>query len=132
MYEYLPLLRVFDEQGRIIAESILEGWESQQFEAPYFFPAEDNIRCYLSVCSDENYIYGLYIGQKAPDLEEKGRENPLDVQFIRVHCIRDKSVYPVQHTVLHGNLHQQTIRMQIRHRAPFPIPYMNGKTDLHS
>lgn len=81
LYEYLPLLRVFDEQGRIIAESILEGWESRQFEAPYFFPAEDNIRCYLSVCSDENYIYGLYIGQKAPDLEEKGRENPLDVRF---------------------------------------------------
>lgn len=54
----------------------------------------------------------------------------MKVQFIRVHCIRDKSVYPVQHTVLHGNLHQQTIRMQIRHRAPFPIPYMNGKTDI--
>ena len=80
LYNRLPLLRVFDEQGRIIAESILEGWESQRFEAPYFFPAEDNVRCYLSACSDENYIYGLYSGYTADEVAQMEVE-PTNIRY---------------------------------------------------
>lgn len=81
LYERLPLMRVFDRQGQVVAESILEGWEKQRFNGPHFSPSEENILCYRTACSDENYIYGLYNGQKASDLEEKGRKNPLDVRF---------------------------------------------------
>ena len=75
LYDNLPLLRVFDDQGRAVFESILTDWEESRYMPEFSEKASKiNYYRYMQACCDEYYVYGLYAGYTVDELMqiEKG------------------------------------------------------------
>jgi len=76
IYSQLPMLRVFDNSGKLETTSLLDNWEQQRFEiSGDEVKTSSSCQYYLASAANSNYICALYLGKFPAEMEQMSMED---------------------------------------------------------
>lgn len=76
IYSQLPMLRVFDNSGKLETTSLLDNWEQQRFEiSGDEVKTSSSCQYYLASAANSNYICALYLGKFPAEMESMSMED---------------------------------------------------------
>lgn len=108
LYGHIPLLRIFDNEMKIIAETKLKSIDKQSFRVSgsgELLSNDKSFTCYLEVKTTQNYIYGLYLGEQTQKENKQAEKQGIDNIRPRIHIFdwTGKTIadYGLNKTILH-------------------------------
>lgn len=76
IYSQLPMVRVFDNSGKLETTSLLDNWEEQRFEiSGDEVKTSSSCQYYLASAANSNYICALYLGKFPAEMESMSMED---------------------------------------------------------
>ena len=76
IYSQLPMVRVFDNSGKLETTSLLDNWEQQRFEiSGDEVKTSSSCQYYLASAANSNYICALYLGKFPAEMENMSMED---------------------------------------------------------
>ena len=76
IYSQLPMVRVFDNSGKLESTSLLDNWEEQRFEiSGDEVKTSSSCQYYLASAANSNYICALYLGKFPAEMENMSMED---------------------------------------------------------
>ncbi|MBO5464995.1 MAG: hypothetical protein J5989_05830 [Alistipes sp.] len=76
IYSQLPMVRVFDNSGKLETTSLLDNWEQQRFEiSGDEVKTSSSCQYYLASAANSNYICALYLGKFPAEMEQMSMED---------------------------------------------------------
>ena len=76
IYSQLPMVRVFDNSGKLESTSLLDNWEQQRFEiSGNEVKTSSSCQYYLASAANSNYICALYLGKFPAEMENMSMED---------------------------------------------------------
>ncbi|MBR2169021.1 MAG: hypothetical protein IJ952_01420 [Alistipes sp.] len=76
IYSQLPMVRVFDNSGKLETTSLLDNWEQQRFEiSGNSVKTSSSCQYYLASAANSNYICALYLGKFPAEMEQMSMED---------------------------------------------------------
>ena len=76
IYSQLPMVRVFDNSGKLETTSLLNNWEQQRFEiSGNEVKTSSSCQYYLASAANSNYICALYLGKFPAEMESMSMED---------------------------------------------------------
>ena len=76
IYSQLPMVRVFDNSGKLETTSLLDNWEQQRFEiSGDEVKTSSSCQYYLASAANSNYICALYLGKFPAEMESMSMED---------------------------------------------------------
>ena len=76
IYSQLPMVRVFDNSGKLETTSLLDNWEQQRFEiSGNEVKTSSSCQYYLASAANSNYICALYLGKFLAEMENMSMED---------------------------------------------------------
>lgn len=76
IYSQLPMVRVFDNSGKLETTSLLNNWEQQRFEiSGNEVKTSSSCQYYLASAANSNYICALYLGKFPAEMEQMSMED---------------------------------------------------------
>lgn len=76
VYSQLPMVRVFDNSGKLETTSLLDNWEQQRFEiSGDEVKTSSSCQYYLASAANSNYICALYLGKFPAEMENMSMED---------------------------------------------------------
>ena len=76
IYSQLPMVRVFDNSGKLETTSLLDNWEQQRFEiSGDEVKTSSSCQYYLASAANSNYICALYFGKFPAEMESMSMED---------------------------------------------------------
>ncbi|MBR7097151.1 MAG: hypothetical protein IKC78_05175 [Alistipes sp.] len=76
IYSQLPMVRVFDNSGKLETTSLLDNWEQQRFEiSGNSVKTSSSCQYYLASAANSNYICALYLGKFPAEMESMSMED---------------------------------------------------------
>ena len=76
IYSQLPMVRVFDNSGKLETTSLLDYWEQQRFEiSGDEVKTSSSCQYYLASAANSNYICALYLGKFPAEMESMSMED---------------------------------------------------------
>ena len=76
IYSQLPMVRVFDNSGKLETTSLLDNWEQQRFEiSGDEVKTSSSCQYYLASAANSNYICALYLGKFLAEMESMSMED---------------------------------------------------------
>ena len=76
IYSQLPMVRVFDNSGKLETTSLLDNWEQQRFEiSGNEVKTSSSCQYYLASAANSNYICALYLGKFPAEMENMSMED---------------------------------------------------------
>ena len=76
IYSQLPMVRVFDNSGKLETTSLLDNWEQQRFEiSGDEVKTSSSCQYYLASAANSNYICALFLGKFPAEMERMSMED---------------------------------------------------------
>lgn len=76
IYSQLPMVRVFDNSGKLETTSLLDNWKQQRFEiSGDEVKTSSSCQYYLASAANSNYICALYFGKFPAEMESMSMED---------------------------------------------------------